>query len=177
MTETHRIQIGSVTRDLPIREVAPGVSVALFDMLGDWELAEAAGKKLAFLTPLDVDALVMPDGKATALLHVMGRTIEIPIFVARKEKKPYMKAPLTSVSVKSITTDSIQTLCIGADTAEKLRGKKVAIVDDVVSSGGTLIAMKKLLNEVEAIHVATMAIFTEGDQRDDVITLRHIPLF
>jgi adenine phosphoribosyltransferase len=169
--------VGNVVRVLPIREVAPGIRVALFNPLGDWELMEAVGLKLAALISSDVQALVMPDGKAQALLHVMGRISGLPTFVARKEKKPYMREPVVSASVRSITTQKEQCLFIAADDAGWLRDMRVAIVDDVVSSGETLVAMKSLLVQVGAIHVATLAVFTEGQMRNDVITLGHLPLF
>lgn len=177
MKATHRIEIGGVVRDLPVREVAPGVRVALFDILGDWELTEAAGKALAARIPDGVDALVMPDGKATALLHVMGRESGAPTFVARKAKKPYMAEPIVSATYRSITTDREQTLHLGADEAAALAGKRVVIADDVVSTGGTLVAMRELMKAVGAEVVGVMAVFTEGGTRPDVTALGDIPLF
>ncbi len=173
----HMINIYGVIRFLPIREVAPGVRVALFSLLGDWELVEAAGGTLCLLIPKDVDALIMPDGKAQALLHVMGRLSFLPTFVARKERKPYMGERVLSVEVKSITTARVQSLHLSEDDAQALKGKRVAIVDDVVSSGGTLDAVKELLTKAGAEHVATLAVFTEGQPREDVISLGHLPLF
>lgn len=177
MNATHRIEIGGVVRELPVREVKPGIRVALFNILGDWELTEAAGKALAAELPSAVDVLVMPDGKATALLHVLGRETGLPTVVARKEKKPYMAEPVKTYSYRSITTDRQQTLCLGADDTARLAGQRVIIVDDVVSSSGTIIAMKALLNEVGAEVLGVAAIFTEGDQRPEIITLGHLPLF
>lgn len=174
---THTITIGSVTRTLPVREVAPGVRVALFNPLGDWELNEAIGAELAKRIPAEVEVLVMPDGKAQAILHTLGREAKLPTIVARKEHKPYMLAPVLKAAVKSITTQKEQALYLGADDAALLKGKKVAIVDDVVSTGGTLVAMKKLLEEAGAELVAVMAAFTEGTPRTDVIALGHLPLF
>jgi len=170
------IEIGPAIRLLPIREVAPGVRVALFNILGDWNLAEAAGKALAAKLPSGVKALLMPDGKAQALLHVLGRESGLPTFVARKERKPYM-GETVSVEVKSITTDRVQTLYLSEEDVERLRGKRVAFVDDVVSSGGTLDALKALVTKIGATHVATLAVFTEGTRREDVISLGHLPLF
>ncbi len=173
----HVVHIGSVKRFLPIREVAPGIKVALFNLLGDWELAEAAGMELAKLIPKGTEALVMPDGKALALLHVMGRVSGLPTFVARKERKPYMPDPVVSVTLKSITTDRWQELFLGGDDAAKLHGKSVVFVDDVVSTGGTLRALVALAEKIGAHHTVTLAIFTEGKPREDVISLGHLPLF
>jgi len=174
---THDITIGDTTRKLPIREVAPNIKVALFDILGDWELTEAAGKELAKLVPENVEALVMPDGKATSLLHVVGRETGLPCYVARKAKKPYMQDPVLEVSVKSITTDKVQTLFLGADQVNAISGKNVATLDDVVSTGGTLKAMHALYEKAGANSIATIAIFTEGGEREDVISLGNLPLF
>lgn len=177
MENTHTIKVGSVTRALPIREVAPGVSVALFNPLGDWELTEAIGTELAALIPTGTEVLLMPDGKAQALLHVMGRIAKLPTIVARKEKKPYMKEPVLDVRVKSITTNREQALYLGADDVARLKGRKVVVVDDVVSTGGTLIALKQLLAEAGAELVGVMAAFTEGEPKTHVIALGHLPLF
>ena len=174
---THHVRIGSVRRHLPIREVAPGIKVALFNLLGDWQLAEEAGRELAKLIPAGVEALLMPDGKAQALLHVMGRASGLPTFVARKERKPYMGDPVVSVTLKSITTNRVQELFIGAEDVSALRGKRVAFVDDVVSTGGTLKALEALAKKIDVSHAATLAIFTEGKPREDVIALGHLPLF
>ncbi|HWQ99622.1 MAG TPA: phosphoribosyltransferase family protein [Candidatus Methylomirabilis sp.] len=177
MTTTHPIQIGSVRRDLPVREVAPGIRVALFNVLGDWELTEALGFALAKLVPTGTDMFIMPDGKAQSLLHVLGRVTSLPTIVARKEHKPYMRAPVLSVRVKSITTDRVQELHLGDDDVQRLAGRRVAIVDDVVSTGGTLDAMRQLLDQARAIHAGTLAAFTEGEPRNDVISLGHLPLY
>jgi adenine phosphoribosyltransferase len=170
------IKIGSVTRRLPILEVAPNIRVAVFNLLGDWELTETAGQALAKLIPSGVEALLMPDGKAQALLHVMGRESKLPTFVARKEYKAYMGVTV-SVEVKSITTARLQVLHLSEEDYKALHGKRIAFVDDVVSTGGTLEALKGLAKVIGATHAATLAVFTEGTRREDVIALGHLPLF
>jgi adenine phosphoribosyltransferase len=177
MKTTHQISIGNVTRELPVREVAPGVRVALFSPLGDWELTEAAGIELAKRIPAGTEVLVMPDGKAQALLHVLGRVSHLPTIVARKEKKAYMAEPVLTVAVRSITTQREQRLYIGADDTARLTGMKVVMVDDVISTGGTLLAMCELLVEAGAELIGVMAVLTEGEPRSDVIALDHLPLF
>lgn len=175
--KTHQIIVGHVTRKLPIREVKPGISVALLNVLGDWQLTEAAGAVLVRKLPKDIEVLVMPDGKAQALLHVMGRLSGLPTIIARKEKKPYMAEPVVGVSVQSITTQRTQELFLGADDAERLHSRKAAFIDDVVSSGGTLDAMQELVTKVGGKITAIMAIATEGSPRDDVLSILHLPLF
>ena len=166
-----------VERMLPVREVSPGLSVALFNPLGDWQLVEEAGEWLATKIPSGTEVLLMPDGKAQALLHVMGRVSGLPTVVARKELKPYMAAPAIEAEAKSVTTDKVQRLFLGADDAARLRGKRVAFVDDVVSSGGTLKALRELLAKAGAIENGVLAVFTEGGTRSDVIAFGNLPLF
>jgi adenine phosphoribosyltransferase len=175
--ESHRVTIGHRTLFLPVVSVNESVSVALFNLLGDWRLTDHCGERLANLIPGDVEALVMPDGKAQALLHVMGRRSNLPTYVARKELKPYMRDAV-STQATSITSGRVQTLFLDGRDAACLRARRVAVVDDVVSTGSTLDAMLDLLRQVGASHVATMTVFTEGDApRDDVISLGHLPLF
>lgn len=177
MSDAHEIVIGNIRRSLPVREVAPGVRVALFSLLGDWELVEAAGSGLARLVPPGTEALLMPDGKAQALLHVVGRETRLPTVVARKERKPYQLDPIVSVSVKSITTQREQHLVLGHDEAKLLRGRRVVMVDDVVSTGGTLAAVTRLIEQAGGQLHGVLAVFTEGDPRPDVHSLGHLPLF
>jgi adenine phosphoribosyltransferase len=177
MKQTHVIEIGNLTRELPLREVAPGVRVALFDMLGDWELVEEAGWALASRVPAEAEVLIMPDGKATALLHALGCETGLPTVVARKEKKPYFAEPVLEVTYKSITTAKPQTLFLPADKIEMLRNKRVVMVDDVVSSGGSREAIKELVAKAGGELIGTLAVLTEGIERDDVISLGHLPIF
>jgi adenine phosphoribosyltransferase len=138
--KTHTVQVGDVTRELPIVEVAPGVNVALFNMLGDTEVTEAAGQALARLLPPDIDDPV-----------------------ARE--------------VISITTGIPQLLVLDGFDVPKVRNRKVAIVDDVVSSGGTLHSLRQIIDEVGGEVAAVMAVFTEGEEREEVTALGHLPLF
>ncbi len=170
------MNIGGVARELPIVELAPGLSVALFNMLGDTEVTESAGKALADLMPSEVDVLVTPEVKALTLAHVVSRESGKPYVVVRKTQKPYMVNPVVR-EVLSITTGKPQTLVLDGMDVENLKGKKIAIIDDVVSTGGTLKSLSKIISEVGGEVVAVLTVFTEGDERDDVIALGHLPLF
>lgn len=174
--KTHRVQIGSVTRDLPVVEVSPGTSVALFNMLGDTEATEAAGKALAAKLPSDVEVLVTPEVKALSLAHVISRESGKPYVVIRKTVKPYMVDPVAR-EVVSITTGIPQLLVLDGFDVPKLRGHKVAIVDDVVSSGGTLHSLEEIISEVGGELAAVVAVFTEGQERPEVTALGHLPLY
>lgn len=172
---SHRIRIGKVERDLQVVNVGE-VSVALLNLLGDAELTEQAAELLVARMPDEVEVLVTPEVKAVPLAHAMSVRSGVPYVVARKSEKPYMVNAVHK-TVISITTGRPQDLVIdGADVA-RLQGKRVAIVDDVVSTGGTMDALTEMLEEIGARVVATMVVFTEGDRREDVIALGHLPLF
>ncbi|MEF2278091.1 phosphoribosyltransferase family protein [Deinococcus sp. YIM 134068] len=174
--KTHKVEVGDVTRELPIVEVGPGVSVALFNMLGDTEVTEAAGRALAARLPADVEVLVTPEVKALSLAHVLSRESGRPYVVIRKTQKPYMVDPIAR-EVVSITTGKPQLLVLDGFDVEKIRGRRVAIVDDVVSSGGTLNSLRQIIEEVGGEVAAVVAVFTEGQERPEVTALGHLPLF
>jgi adenine phosphoribosyltransferase len=150
--------------------------VALLNLLGDTALTEAAADELARRIPAEVQTLVTPEVKAVPLAHAMSVRTGLPYVVARKTEKPYMVGAVRK-TVRSITTGRPQELVIDGADIERLQGRRVAIVDDVVSTGGTLRGLKELLAEVGARVVATLAVFTEGEERDDVVALGHLPLY
>lgn len=173
--QTHRVRVGDQERDLRVVNVG-AVSVALLNLLGDTALTEAAAEELVKLLPHGVQALVTPEVKAVPLAHAMSVRSGLPYVVARKTEKPYMIGSVKK-SVVSITTGVPQELVIDGSDIPKLQGRRVAIIDDVVSTGGTLNGLVELLTEVGAQVVATLVVFTEGEQRDDVIALGHLPLY
>ena len=172
---THSVTIGSEQRDLPIINVGD-VSVALLNLLGDTKLTEAAADELLKQMPENVDTFVTPEVKAVPLAHAMSARTNIPYVVARKTEKPYM-IDAVSKSVVSITTGKPQNLVIDGSNKPQIEGQRVAIVDDVVSTGETLRVLSELIDEMGGKVVATFAVLTEGDERDDVITLGHLPLY
>ncbi len=172
---THSVTVGSETRELPVVNVGP-VSVALLNLLGDTAFTEAAADALAGRVPAEVEVLVTPEVKAVPLAHALSVRTGLPYAVVRKTRKPYMVGAV-SRSVRSITTGSPQELVVDGTDIPRLAGKKVMIVDDVVSTGGTLDALTDLLHEVGAHVLGLMVVFTEGEARDDVIALGHLPLY
>jgi adenine phosphoribosyltransferase len=173
--KTHTVQVGAERRELPIVNVGK-VSVALLNLLGDTRLTEAAAEELASRLPEGVDTLVTPEVKAVPLAHALSVRTGIPYVVARKTEKPYMVGAV-SKQVLSITTGKPQDLVIDGANIAQIKGKRVAIVDDVVSTGGTLVGLKALLEELGGEVVGTLVVFTEGDERSDVIALGHLPLY
>lgn len=172
---THRVSVNGEVRDLPIVNVG-AVSVALFNLLGDTALTESAADGLAARVPDGIDVLVTPEVKALPLAHALSLRTGLPYVVVRKTEKPYMVGARRH-TVLSITTGAPQDLVIDGADMPRLRGRRVLIVDDVVSTGGTLNALTELLEDVGASVAATLAVFTEGDAREDVIALGHLPLF
>ena len=127
----------------------------------------------------EYDYLIAPEAKAIPLLYEMARQSGAEkYFLARKKAKAYMQGVLT-VNVKSITTESVQTLVLDAEDAKQLKGKRVVILDDVISTGESLRAMEELCRQVGANVVGKMAVLAEGDaiNRDDIIVLGQLPLF
>ncbi|WP_026234053.1 phosphoribosyltransferase family protein [Thermus oshimai] len=173
---TYPVEIAGVRRELPIVQVGPDVAVALLNLLGDTELTEAAAEALAQRLPQEVDVLVTPEVKAVPLAHALSRITGKPYVVARKTEKPYMINPV-SRQVLSITTGKPQLLVLDGADVPLIRGRKVAIVDDVVSTGSTLAGLRELIESVGGEVVAVLAVFTEGTPRQDVIALGHLPLF
>jgi adenine phosphoribosyltransferase len=175
LVPTYPVTIGDQTRELPIVSVG-AVSVALLNLLGDTSLTEAAAEALAERLPEGIEVLVTPEVKAVPLAHALSVRTGLPYVVVRKTEKPYMVGALRR-TVVSITTGVPQDLVIDGADIPRLRGKGVAIVDDVVSTGGTLTSLSDLLADVGATVRSTLVVFTEGPERDDVVALGHLPLF
>lgn len=172
---THTIQIGALTRELPIVRLG-GVSVALLNLLGDTALTEGAAELLAARLPAATEVLVTPEVKAVPLAHAISVRSGLPYVVVRKTRKPYMLEPITR-SVVSITTGKPQDLVVDGADVSRLRGRNVVIIDDVISTGATWVALMALLAEIEAQVLGTAVVFTEGDVREEIIALGHLPLY
>lgn len=178
--ETYHVQVANVTRELPIIEIAPGVRIAFVDCLNDAELTHAAARALApKLAELNPDVLITPEAKSIPLVFGLAVEMNIPYVTLRKTPKAYMLDPI-AIDTESITgAGEVQTLYFDARYRDMVAGKRVVLVDDVVSTGSTLEAMEKLVQQVGGNIVARTAIFTEGDADKwaDVIALGHLPVF
>ena len=174
---TYRMTIAGLERDLPICKVNDKLDIAGFVIFGDVEMTVASAAELLKKCP-EFDYIVAPEAKAIPLAHEMARQSGKPYFICRKGAKLYMQSPV-SVNVRSITTDKEQTLFMDSLEGEQLRGKRVVIRDDVISTGESLLAVRKLLEQFDADIVAQAAILAEGDaaKRDDIIFLEELPLF
>lgn len=172
------VQLGSVIRKLPLFEVAPGVKIAIFNMLGDTDVVETAAAMLATRIPTAAEVLVVPEVKAVPLAHALSVASRLPYVVVRKMRKPYMVNCLET-EVLSITTGAPQTLFVDGKDVHLVRNKQVILVDDVISTGSTLRGLRQLMALANANVVGEMAVFTEGKPEDwnDVIALGHLPVF
>jgi adenine phosphoribosyltransferase len=174
---TYKMTIAGLERELPICKVNDKLDIAGFVIFGDVEMTVASAAELLKKCP-EFDFIVAPEAKAIPLAHEMARQSGKPYFICRKGAKLYMQSPV-SVNVRSITTDKEQTLFMDSLEGEQLRGKRVVILDDVISTGESLLAVRKLLEQFDADIVAQAAILAEGDaaDRDDIVYLEKLPLF
>ena len=173
----HTVHIDGLTRHLPLFEVAPGVKIAIFNMLGDREVVETAAQQLAQRSPA-ADVILVPEVKAVPLGHALSVHTGIPYVVVRKTRKPYMVDCLET-EVVSITTGKPQTLFIDGKDRALIAGKRVLLVDDVISTGSTLRGLRQLVAAAGATVAGELAVFTEGDESrwPDVIALGNLPVF
>ena len=174
----YTMTIAGVTRDLPLCRVNDDLYIGAFVIFGDVELTVASARELLKLAP-EHDILITAESKGIPLVYEMARQHgENRYLIARKAAKLYMRN-VFSTDVTSITTANRQMLCIDGEDAEYMKGKRVLIVDDVISTGGSLIAVQKLVEQAGGIVVGKMAILAEGaaQKRDDIIYLEKLPLF
>ncbi|MCQ2405230.1 MAG: adenine phosphoribosyltransferase [Clostridia bacterium] len=172
------ITVAGVKRDLPICNLSDTLSIAAFVIFGDVELTCACAKALLEKAP-EFDYMVAPEAKAIPLIHEMARQSgRNDYFLVRKKKKAYMNGVFEVVD-KSITTEGEQKLYMDGADAAKMKGKRILILDDVISTGGSLAAVEDLVNQAGGNVVGKMAILAEGDaaKRDDIIFLEPLPLF
>jgi adenine phosphoribosyltransferase len=177
--EFYSVEIAGLKRDLRLFQIKPGLKIAILNILGDTELVQASAKELAVkLKDTDYDVLVTAEAKSIPLAYALSVETKKPYVVLRKSYKPYMGNALKAETL-SITTGQPQTLILDEKDVEMMKGRKVVIVDDVISTGSTLQGMKAILDKAGSNIVAETAIFTEGDESQwaNIISLGHLPLF
>ena len=173
------LQIGKLQRKLPLIDLNSELKIASFVILGDAELTHEAARLLAPLLPTDFDALVTMESKGIPLAHELALLTKHPrYFVIRKGVKAYMHNPYVT-PVQAITTSEPQQLVLDGADAHALKGQRVILVDDVISTGGSLKAGAQLLKECGATVITQAAILAEGDavNRTDITYLKPLPLF
>jgi adenine phosphoribosyltransferase len=176
---TYRIELGGITRDLRLFEVAPGVRIAILNILGDTELVQAASRLLAEkLHHLEYGAFITAAAKSIPLVHQLSLDTGKPYIVLRKTLKSYMGDAILA-ETESITTGAKQTLYLDEKDHPLVNGQSVVIVDDVISTGSTLNGIREIVSKASGSIAAEAAIFTEGDAEKwkHIIALGNLPVW
>ena len=177
MAETYKMKIAGLERELMRCPLNEKLDIAAFVMFSDIELTIACAEELLKKCG-EFDVILTAESKGIPLAYEMARQSGKPYVVARKSIKLYMTEPI-SVKVKSITTANEQVLNLSKEKADMLKGKRVLILDDVISTGESLIALEKLTEAAGGNICGKAAVLAEGDaaDRDDIIFLEKLPLF
>ena len=177
---TYEMTVAGLKRQLPICKVTDDLYIGAFICFGDAELTVACAREPLKLVPADsYDYLFTAEAKSIPLIHEMARQSGAEkYFIARKGAKAYMPDPIC-VEDQSITTAGLQKLYLGRDDADLIRGKRILIMDDVISTGGSLLAMEALVKQAGGIVAGKVAVLAEGDaqKRDDIKFLAPLPVF
>ena len=176
--KTYTLHVAGLTRELPIIKLSYDLSIASFVILGDTEIVKKTAPMIAKKLP-EVDFIVTAEAKGIPLAYEISKILNLDEYiVARKSIKAYMEEPI-EVEVNSITTTNSQKLYLNNQDANKIKGKKVALIDDVISTGQSLKALERLVEKAGANVVAKAAILAEGDAKDrkDIIFLEALPTF
>lgn len=174
----YEMKVAGLTRQLPLCRVTDSLYIGAFVIFGDVELTTRTAEALLKIAP-EHDVIITAESKGIPLAYEMARQEGVNRYIiARKAPKLYMKN-IFSTEVNSITTAKTQVLCLDGEDAEYMRGKRVLIVDDVISTGESLMAVETLVNKAGGNIVGRMAILAEGDaqKRDDILFLEPLPLF
>ena len=176
--KTYTLNVAGLTRELPIIKLSYDLSIASFVILGDTEIVRKTAPIIAKKLP-EVDFIVTAEAKGIPLAYEISRVLNLNEYVvARKSIKAYMEEPI-EVEVNSITTTNSQKLYLNNQHAKKIKGKRVALVDDVISTGQSLKALERLVEKAGGKVLAKAAILAEGDAKDrkDIIFLEALPTF
>ena len=177
MDEFYTLQVAGLTRKLPVCRLNEKMSIAAFTMFNDVELTVACAKELLAKAP-EFDVLVTAEAKGIPLAYEMSRQSGKPYITARKGVKLYMKNPV-KIDDQSITTANKQTLVIDQSDIDQMNGKRLLLVDDVISTGGSMHAIEALVSKSSGTIVGRCAVLAEGDaaERKDIFFLQTLPLF
>ena len=176
--KTYTLHVAGLTRELPVIKLSYDLSIASFVILGDTEIVRKTAPIIAKKLP-EVDLIVTAEAKGIPLAYEISKVLNLNEYVvARKSVKAYMEEPI-EVEVNSITTTNSQKLYLNNQDAKKIKGKRIALVDDVISTGQSLKALERLVEKAGGKVLAKAAILAEGDAKDrkDIIFLEALPTF
>ena len=176
--KTYTLHVAGLTRELPIIKLSYDLSIASFVILGDTEIVRKTAPIIAKKLP-EVDFIVTAEAKGIPLAYEISRILNLNEYVvARKSIKAYMEEPI-EVEINSITTTNSQKLYLNNQDAKKMKGKRIALVDDVISTGQSLKALERLVEKAGGKVLAKAAILAEGDAKDrkDIVFLEALPTF
>ena len=173
--ETFALEIGTVRRDVAVVRPTPNTRFPLIELLGDAELTRACALELQKIVPTHADAIFTCETSSIVLAHALSELTGLPYEVARKRRRPYMDAPLIQ-EVNSMTLGVGETLWLASSHAKRLVGKRVVVVLDVVSSGGTIAALERLVVRAGGNVVARLAVFSQGAPKDGIVAVKQLPL-
>jgi adenine phosphoribosyltransferase len=177
--QVYAVEIAGLKRELPLFEVAPGLRIAVLNILGDTELVQACARSLAKrLEAVSFDVIVTAEAKSIPLAYALAVALHKPYIVLRKAYKTYMGQTVQAETL-SITTGQKQTLYLDEKDRRLANGRKVVLIDDVISTGSTLEGMRAVMRLAGAEVVSEAAVFTEGDPErwKHIVALGHLPLF
>ena len=177
--KNYSIKIAGLNRKLPLFQIKPGLSIAILNILGDTELVQACARELSKqLRNIRFDLLVTAEAKSIPLAYALSAAMKKPYVILRKTYKPYMGDALKAETL-SITTGEPQILILDEKDRKLMKGKKIILVDDVISTGSTLQGMRMVIEKAGATVVKEAAILTEGERSkwEQIISLGHLPLF
>lgn len=175
---TYEMTVAGLKRQLPLCPISDSLMIGAFVIFGDVELTCACARDMLKIAP-EFYYMVAPEAKAIPLVHEMARQSgRNDYFLVRKKKKAYMNGVFEAVD-RSITTEGEQKLYMDGADAQKIKGKRILILDDVISTGGSLAAVESLVNQAGGVVAGRMAILAEGDaaNRNDILFLEKLPLF
>ncbi len=173
----YKMTIAGIERHLPLCKVTDDLYIAGFIMFNDVEITIASAEALLKQAP-EFDVLITAESKGIPLTYEMSRQSGKPYIVARKGPKLYMQ-DVVKVQVNSITTDHVQILCLGKYEREIIKGKRILLVDDVISTGESIAALEELVKTVGGNIVGKFTVLAEGEAADrkDIVYLEYLPLF
>jgi adenine phosphoribosyltransferase len=173
----YKMTIAGLERHLPLCKVTDDLYIAGFIMFNDVEITEACAAELLKIAP-EFDVLITAESKGIPLCYEMSRQSGKPYIVARKGPKLYMQ-DIVTVHVNSITTSHVQTMCLGKKEREVMEGKRILLVDDVISTGESIAALEKLVDTVGGNIVGQFTVLAEREaaDREDITYLEYLPLF